>query len=78
MNEDIIQGKWLEIKGAVKQRWGRLTDNDLVEIDGQPPAAGRKNPENLWAGAGRSRKAAEGMGKRYCGLRSPCYKIAHG
>ena len=35
MNEDILKGKWLEIKGMVKEKWGKLTDNDLLEIDGK-------------------------------------------
>lgn len=34
MNKDIIEGKWTEIKGAVQQKWGKLTDDDLAEING--------------------------------------------
>jgi len=35
MNEDILKGKLLEIKGMVKEKWGKLTDNDLSEIEGK-------------------------------------------
>lgn len=35
MNEDIIQGKWKQISGSLKEKWGDLTDNDVREIDGQ-------------------------------------------
>lgn len=35
MNSDILKGKWLEIKGRMKERWGRLTKNDLGEIEGK-------------------------------------------
>ncbi len=35
MNEDILQGKWKEIKGEVKQQWGKLTDDDLAQVEGQ-------------------------------------------
>lgn len=35
MNEDILKGKWKEIKGEVKKQWGDLTDDELMEIDGQ-------------------------------------------
>ena len=35
MNEDILKGKWLEIKGRVKEKWGKLTDNDLGETEGK-------------------------------------------
>lgn len=35
MNWDQIQGKWQEYKGQIKQRWGKLTDNDLTVINGK-------------------------------------------
>ena len=35
MNEDILKGKWKEIKGEVKQKWGKLTDDDLAQVEGK-------------------------------------------
>ncbi|MDO5641488.1 MAG: CsbD family protein [Paracoccus sp. (in: a-proteobacteria)] len=35
MNRDIIAGKWEQIKGSVKEKWGDLTDDDLTQIDGK-------------------------------------------
>jgi len=35
MNKDILQGKRRELKGLVKKRWGKLTDDDLERIEGQ-------------------------------------------
>lgn len=35
MNKDLFEGKWHEIKGKVKEKWGKLTDNDLTEINGK-------------------------------------------
>ena len=35
MNPDIIQGKWTQIKGSLKAKWGKLTDDDLTEINGK-------------------------------------------
>ena len=35
MNEDILKGKWLEIQGRVKEKWGKLNNNDFVEIEGR-------------------------------------------
>lgn len=35
MNWEQIQGKWMEYKGKVKQRWGKLTDSDLTVINGK-------------------------------------------
>jgi uncharacterized protein YjbJ (UPF0337 family) len=34
MNEDILKGKWKEIKGGVKEKWGKLTDDDLTQVEG--------------------------------------------
>jgi uncharacterized protein YjbJ (UPF0337 family) len=35
MNADILKGQWKEIKGEVKQKWGKLTDDDLTQIEGK-------------------------------------------
>lgn len=35
MNRDIIEGHWNEFKGRIRERWGKLTDDDLDVIDGQ-------------------------------------------
>ncbi len=35
MNEDILKGKWNEMKGEVKKKWGKLTDDDLMVISGE-------------------------------------------
>jgi uncharacterized protein YjbJ (UPF0337 family) len=34
MNEDILKGKWRQIKGEVKSRWGKLTDDDVDVVAG--------------------------------------------
>lgn len=34
MNRDIFQGSWQELKGQMKQVWGKLTDDDLKQIEG--------------------------------------------
>jgi uncharacterized protein YjbJ (UPF0337 family) len=35
MNSDQFQGKWKQLKGKVKEKWGKLTDDDLEMIDGR-------------------------------------------
>lgn len=35
MNEDRLQGRWKEIKGKVRERWGQLTEDDLDVIAGR-------------------------------------------
>jgi len=34
LNKDIMVGKWKQIKSRVKQRWGRITDDQLDHISG--------------------------------------------
>jgi uncharacterized protein YjbJ (UPF0337 family) len=34
MNKDQVIGKWEEIKGSVREQWGKLTDDDITEIEG--------------------------------------------
>jgi len=33
--KDILFGKWLELRGRVRQKWGELTDDDLTRLSGQ-------------------------------------------
>ena len=35
MNWDQVAGKWKQVKGSVRERWGQLTDDDLERIAGQ-------------------------------------------
>lgn len=35
MNSDQFEGKWKQLKGSVKQRWGKLTDDDVTALSGK-------------------------------------------
>lgn len=35
MNHDRIEGKWKKVKGKLKEKWGKLTDDDLDVIAGR-------------------------------------------
>jgi uncharacterized protein YjbJ (UPF0337 family) len=35
MNWDQVEGKWKQYKGSVKEKWGKLTDDDIDVIDGK-------------------------------------------
>jgi uncharacterized protein YjbJ (UPF0337 family) len=35
MNKDIFEGKWKEMRGQVKEWWGKLTDDDLEQVGGK-------------------------------------------
>jgi len=35
MTSDRVAGAWHQIKGKVKEQWGKLTDDDLNVIEGR-------------------------------------------
>lgn len=34
MDENILKGKWRQLKGEIKSQWGKLTDDDLDRAEG--------------------------------------------
>lgn len=34
MNWDQIEGKWKQFRGDVKKRWGKLTDDEVDQVEG--------------------------------------------
>lgn len=35
MNSDQLEGKWKQVKGEVREKWGQLTDDDIHVIAGR-------------------------------------------
>lgn len=35
MNRDTLEGQWTQLKGRVREQWGKLTDDDLDEVRGR-------------------------------------------
>ncbi|HYW56711.1 MAG TPA: CsbD family protein [Polaromonas sp.] len=35
MNQDRVEGNWMQFKGQVKEQWGKLADDDLDIIAGK-------------------------------------------
>lgn len=35
MNKDILSGKWKQVRGSVRETWGKLTDDELDQIAGK-------------------------------------------
>ena len=55
MNEDIFKGKWKQLRGQVKEKWGKLTDDQLDQVDGRMDILAGKLQEKY----GYSREEAE-------------------
>ena len=35
MNKDILEGKWEQLKGKAKEKWGDLTNDDWAVVQGK-------------------------------------------
>ncbi len=35
MNNDTWEGRWKQLKGSVREKWGQLTDDDLEQASGE-------------------------------------------
>ncbi len=35
MNWDQLEGKWMQVKGSIRERWGKLTDDDIQRVAGK-------------------------------------------
>ena len=54
MNKDILKGQWKQMQGHAKQKWGKLTDDDLTMIKGDKDVLLGKIQEHY----GRTREEA--------------------
>ena len=41
MNSDQLEGKWEQLKGQVKEKWGKFTNDDMTIIKGKKKAKNR-------------------------------------
>ena len=35
MNKTEMKGQWKQLRGEIKREWGKLTDNDLLRMEGE-------------------------------------------
>jgi uncharacterized protein YjbJ (UPF0337 family) len=35
MNRDVVGGKWKQLRGKIREKWGELTDDDLDRVQGK-------------------------------------------
>ena len=55
MNSDTFKGQWTQLKGKIRQQWGKLTDDEVDQIQGNSEMLIGKIQERY----GRSRDEAE-------------------
>jgi uncharacterized protein YjbJ (UPF0337 family) len=39
MNRDILKGQWTQLKGKMREQWGKLTDDDVDRMQGNAEMA---------------------------------------
>jgi uncharacterized protein YjbJ (UPF0337 family) len=64
MNEDILKGKWKQLKGSMRTTWGKLTDDDVEQVNGSYEKLVGKLQERY----GHTREIAEKECKDKCQL----------
>jgi len=73
MNADQLKGKWTQFKGELKQQWGKFTDDDLQQIEGnydkfvgkvQERYGDKKDVLMKWADQWYQRSQSEAMGQK--------------
>jgi uncharacterized protein YjbJ (UPF0337 family) len=35
MNQDVLKGQWTQLRGTVREKWGKLTNDDVDQIQGR-------------------------------------------
>jgi uncharacterized protein YjbJ (UPF0337 family) len=65
MNTDQMSGKWKQMKGAARQHWGKLTDDDLEVIAGKREALVGKLQERYGMAKEEAQKKADEWLKSY-------------
>jgi uncharacterized protein YjbJ (UPF0337 family) len=35
MNNDRVQGNWKQVKGKIKEQWGKLTGDEIDQLEGR-------------------------------------------
>ena len=56
MDWDRVEGNWKQIKGKIKEQWGKLTDDDLDRIAGQRDQLEGKIQERYGIAKDRARR----------------------
>ena len=69
MNWDIVKGKWQQLRGQVKERWGKLTDSDLTVIAGKKDQLAGKLQEHYGYGKDQAEKEIDDFCRK-CGVGS--------
>lgn len=61
MNWDVVKGNWKQVKGDIRKRWGKLTDDELEEVAGERDKLIGKLQEKYGYARGEAEKQVDAM-----------------
>jgi uncharacterized protein YjbJ (UPF0337 family) len=61
MNTDRTAGQWKQIKGSLKEQWGKLTDDEISQLEGNSERLAGKLQERY----GLAREEAERQAREF-------------
>jgi uncharacterized protein YjbJ (UPF0337 family) len=61
MNSDRSAGQWKQIKGSIKEQWGKLTDDEITQLEGNSEQLAGKLQERY----GLAREEAERQAREF-------------
>ena len=61
MNKDTVKGNFTQLKGKIKQQWGKLTDDEIDQMEGHADILAGKLQERY----GLERDEAERQAKEF-------------
>jgi uncharacterized protein YjbJ (UPF0337 family) len=59
VNWDVIEGNWKQVKGKAKEEWGKLTDQELSEIEGRREKLAGKIQERYGVARAKAEEAID-------------------
>ncbi|MES2404591.1 MAG: CsbD family protein [Pseudomonadota bacterium] len=74
MNEDKIKGQWKQLRGKLKARWGKLTDDDLDVAEGSADYLAGKVQERYGIAKDEAEKQIKEFDKS---MHEPAAEVGH-
>ena len=65
MNQDVLKGKWMQLKGEVRTQWGKLTNDDIDQIEGNTEKLVGKLQERYGYARERAQEEYDRFAKKY-------------
>jgi uncharacterized protein YjbJ (UPF0337 family) len=66
MKTDTLKGKWKQVKGQAKERWGKLTDDELDQMEGRTDQLAGKIQEKYGVARDEAEKQVSEFERECC------------